>query len=278
MKEDLSKYNCEGSTLRKAQLKMLEMLIEVDRICRKHSIKYWIDFGTLLGAVRHEAFIPWDDDLDICMLSEDYQKFMEVANSELTGNYFLQTKKTDPNAQIATQMLRIRDNNSLYICGTENLRRPWNSGVFIDIFKVKEAPRLPDFLLRFLGHRISYAYNFYIYNPELTFKNIVAYFIYPFSYILFKGLWNFFSLFNTNKFTVCPECYIYGDSIRGESLFPLKEIEFEQYKFYAPKDAQLRLESLYGDYMQIPSPEKRRLHAKYIFFDLDKSRINQMFH
>ena len=90
--DDFSKFNGEGTVLRKAQMREVAILQEVDKICRKHDIKYWIDFGTLLGAVRHGGFIPWDDDLDISMLSSDYQKFMEVAPQELPDWLFLQNK------------------------------------------------------------------------------------------------------------------------------------------------------------------------------------------
>ena len=81
--EDFSKYNGEGTILRKAQLRMLDMLIEVDKICRKYNIQYWLDFGTLLGAVRHQGFIPWDDDLDICVLRKDYKRLRKVLIAEL---------------------------------------------------------------------------------------------------------------------------------------------------------------------------------------------------
>ena len=81
--EDYSKYNGDGTTLRKMQLRILDILVEIDRICRKHDIKYWIDFGSLLGAVRHGGFIPWDDDIDVAMPSEDYQRFLEIAPKEL---------------------------------------------------------------------------------------------------------------------------------------------------------------------------------------------------
>ena len=65
--------------LRRAQLKQLSILEEIDRICRKHSIRYWLDGGSLLGAVRHGGFIPWDDDIDIAMPLEDMQRFVEIA-------------------------------------------------------------------------------------------------------------------------------------------------------------------------------------------------------
>ena len=69
--------------LRACQLKQLFILEEIDRICQKHHIGYWLDGGTLLGAVRHGGFIPWDDDIDIAMRQEDLDRFVEVAPSEL---------------------------------------------------------------------------------------------------------------------------------------------------------------------------------------------------
>ena len=90
--EDFSQYNPEGSTLRKAQMRMLEMLVEVDTICRKHNIPYWIDFGTLLGAVRHKGFIPWDDDMDISVYEKDYNRLREVLVKELPETRVYQDK------------------------------------------------------------------------------------------------------------------------------------------------------------------------------------------
>ena len=78
IQEDLSKYNPEGSILRRAQLRELEILIEVDKICRKHNIEYFLDWGTLLGAVRHGGFIPWDDDIDISVRRKDYSRLCKV--------------------------------------------------------------------------------------------------------------------------------------------------------------------------------------------------------
>ena len=70
--EDLRKYNPEGSTLRKAQMRMTDILLIVDKICEKHNIPYFLDGGYLIGAVRHGGFIPWDDDLDIAVMREDF--------------------------------------------------------------------------------------------------------------------------------------------------------------------------------------------------------------
>ncbi len=72
------KYNPEGSTLRKAQLRMLDMLKFIDSICKENDITYYLDCGNLLGAVRHQGFIPWDDDADIAMPLSDYRKFKKI--------------------------------------------------------------------------------------------------------------------------------------------------------------------------------------------------------
>lgn len=78
----------DNEILRKVQLAQLDMAKEVKRICNKYNINYFMDSGTLLGAVRHKGFIPWDDDLDFGMLREDYEKFLKVAPTELNSKYF----------------------------------------------------------------------------------------------------------------------------------------------------------------------------------------------
>ena len=87
--EDFSRYNGENTKLRKAQLCMLDILIQFDKVCRNNNISYWLDGGTLLGAVRHQGFIPWDDDLDVCIQSKDYPKLREALIKELPKRYVL---------------------------------------------------------------------------------------------------------------------------------------------------------------------------------------------
>ena len=86
--------------LRACQLKQITILEEIDRICRKHQIVYWLDGGSLLGAVRHGGFIPWDDDIDIAMRLEDVERFKQIAPKELKEDFFLQTQDTDPEFRV----------------------------------------------------------------------------------------------------------------------------------------------------------------------------------
>lgn len=124
--------------LRKLQLIELEMLLEVDRICRENNINYMISSGTLLGAVRHKGFIPWDDDLDTYMLREDFEKFSRIWEKTADKDrFFLQTYKTDPEYRWGYAKVRRK--------GTEYLRAGQEaikcmSGVSMDIFILDYIP------------------------------------------------------------------------------------------------------------------------------------------
>lgn len=125
---------------RPAQLIMLDILKQVRTICEKHNIKYWIDAGTLLGCVREGGFIPWDDDLDIAMLREDYDKFKEIAQKELPEGYFFQTKETDQD--YIHNFAKIRKEGTLLIETGEKYPEKYHQGIFIDIFPFDYYPYL----------------------------------------------------------------------------------------------------------------------------------------
>jgi len=124
--------------IRKAQKIMLEIFLEFHRICEKYSLRYWMDTGTLLGAVRHKGFIPWDDDLDVCMPIEDYYTFLEIAPKELPKDMFLQTRESDKHYK--RYFAKIRSRRGVIIERFEYRKmkkgKPikYNMGIYIDIF------------------------------------------------------------------------------------------------------------------------------------------------
>ena len=124
--------------LRKLQLVELELLTEVDRICRKNNIQYTLYAGTLLGAVRHQGFIPWDDDADIAFLPEEYEKFFEACKRDLnTEKFFLQDYRTDPYYRWG--YAKFRRNHSAFIReGQEHMK--YHSGICIDLFTLYNVP------------------------------------------------------------------------------------------------------------------------------------------
>ena len=240
------------SNLRDAQLIMLDLLIEFDRICLKYNLVYWLDFGTLLGAVRHNKFIPWDDDLDIAMPRDDYNKFQSIAKKELKSSCFLQTKETDKDFFL--HFTKIRDKKSTYTEKHEVGKSiAYHQGIYIDIFPVNYIKET----------KISkYSYIF--------FKNIIKSVSNRYIAIDFiaRPLIEFMNSFHhkDNTFAVHgPEMMTNKLQVNKKEIFPLIKIEFEGRKFDIPKNFDLYLKLFYGkDYMSLPPERKRKTHAHSI--------------
>ncbi len=127
----MMEYKIGEHPLREVQLKQIEILLEFDRICRKYNIKYSLEGGTLLGAVKYQGFVPWDDDIDIIMLRDDYEKFLQVAKEDLGSKFFLQNTKSDRYYPLNYSKLRM--NNTIYM--QKNYEKlNIHQGLFIDIF------------------------------------------------------------------------------------------------------------------------------------------------
>ena len=124
--------------LRRIKKIQLEILIQIDRICKKHKIHYSLYAGTMLGAVRHKGFIPWDDDLDICMLRNDYNKFLKVWKKENTNGYILQNKDIEPN--FTQSFSKIRKDHTTFI-QAEWEQGKYHTGIFVDIFPIDRIPK-----------------------------------------------------------------------------------------------------------------------------------------
>ena len=117
----------------------LDLLAELDRVCKKYDLKYTSFAGTQLGAVRHEGFIPWDDDIDIAMLRYDYEKLCEVAPKEFSEPYFLQTEYSDRGSLRRIAQLRRSDTTAI-LSSEYNENPTFNQGIFIDIYPFDAVP------------------------------------------------------------------------------------------------------------------------------------------
>jgi len=117
----------DADRLKTLQKILLATLLELDRVCRKNNIKYFLAGGTLLGAIRHHGFIPWDDDVDVMMLREDYEKFLRVAENDLSDRLFLQRANYNP-------YTRLRVNGTEFASEFMARFSDIHSGIFLDIF------------------------------------------------------------------------------------------------------------------------------------------------
>ena len=119
--------------LRDLQFYMLDILMELDRICKKHDIQYFLAYGSCLGAVRHKGFIPWDDDIDIHMKADDYLKFIEVCKTELDEKYYLQNRLEDAKAFVFWNQFGVKNSTSINKT-LSHIHKPW--GICVDIFPI----------------------------------------------------------------------------------------------------------------------------------------------
>lgn len=260
--EDLSQYNPEGSTLRKMQLRLIDILVEIDRICRKNNIQYWIDFGTLLGAVRHGGFIPWDDDIDVSMPSEDYNKFLEIAPKELSEQFFLQTKETDPSYRLLLN--KVRDKNSFFVTQNEDFTLNYNKGLYIDLFEVVPYPNVNPKLQKKILLLYQKVCHFFTIKHRMTLKNHLATLTFPFLKLGLNVVWSLLNLKPKTKIGYEKHFTAYGTSYTKDMVFPLKDIVFEGRTFLGPADPDRYLTCIYGDYMKLPPKEKRRTHIIHV--------------
>lgn len=117
----------------------LDLFAEFDRVCRKHNIVYIASGGTMLGTVRHHGYIPWDDDVDLMMMRDQYDKLCEVAPSEFKYPYFFQTESSEPG--VHRWFARLRNSETTAIQKRELVLHPkYNQGIFIDIFPLDGVP------------------------------------------------------------------------------------------------------------------------------------------
>lgn len=263
----------DNETLRKVQLAQLEIAKELKRVCDENGIKYFMDSGTLLGAVRHKGFIPWDDDMDFGMLRDEYEKFVAVAPKALKEEYFLQTWDTDEG--YAFSFAKIRKKDTLFI-ETVSQKSTAHNGVYIDIFPYDVYP--DGITERKKQKREVMRYNYTLLMkgkvyPWLRHKNAIKRFLGFCKYVPYILLSKITSrekikekyqkartMYNgTQSSAVCEMGMMdYGTMVIPSSCFEgYISLPFEDCEFSAPIDSHLYLTHAYGDYMTLPPEDQR---------------------
>ena len=263
--------------LRKLQLTQLELLREVDSICRKNNLRYFLSTGTLIGAVRHKGFIPWDDDVDVSMPYDDYIKFCKICETELDNKiFFLQTKDTDKYYEYIFAKLRLQ--NTLYIRkGQEHMK--YHHGICIDIFPWYPVPT--NAILESIFIKIVKWCKTILWSPigAISEKRIFYKFLYRLlSFVPAKiphGIIHKMCSWCSGDLLIDIGEPFYGNkkinkkrhSFINETRLQVKkhlqvtkiiEMEFEGYNYFAPSNYHYYLTFMYGDYMTLPPIESRQ--------------------
>lgn len=251
----------EPGTLRKAQLIMLDMLIEFDTVCKNHQLRYWLDSGTLLGAVRHQGFIPWDDDIDLAMPVEDYIKFMKIAESELSNDIFFQTSETDKAFKF--DYIKLRSNKANIVEFHEKDKEVnYHQGLFIDIFPMLTMKNTEPNknLYQDTLKKIRAASAISLHTPDGS-DNPAQRTTLANSLKQHHQGWG-----DSNTKVIyggeMPDVAAWFDIAK---VLPLSSLEFEGYEFPVPNNPSHYLNAIYNfDYRQLPPLEQRVTHAHSI--------------
>lgn len=257
----------------------LDLLMELQRVCNRYNIKMFVVWGTLLGAIRHKGFIPWDDDLDVGLLREDYDKLCEIASKEFCEPYFFQTADSDRNFFIGYARLRNSDTTGII---KDNLDVEYNNGIYIDIYPLDGYPqnnlkRKIQFLMRDFYTSIGLIYYRTNYPDNVIKKGLIKCcqkiaHIVKYETIL-KKYYKWCTISNKNAETVG---LLYHNSLCEKYYFKkryignIKKMQYENCMVNIPENYDKILKSVYGDYMKFPPVKERGMwHNDQLIYDPD---------
>lgn len=251
--------------LQRIQKELLTILKEVDTLFRKHAIRYSVFYGTLLGTIRHQGFIPWDDDLDIIIFQEDYEKALQLLRQYLPKKYIIHDKITDANYKINWSKITYVNSSVVHKIWHKNNNLQF-SGISVDLFRYWEAPcsrfrkmrNLKKERAKLLLLKASSTVS-KIKKSKLVLQALPHLIAYTTFLILDK------IVKQEMKILTDPEDLISVPHNR-ETLFPFKEAKFEDVTVFVPNKPDIVLTELYGDFMQIPPKEKQVVHFSSVDF------------
>jgi lipopolysaccharide cholinephosphotransferase len=279
----------DSTVLRRLQLTELEILKEAVRICETGKLRYFLTGGTLLGAVRHKGFIPWDDDIDIAMPRKDYEQFLNLCSEQLDSRYYVHDSDTDPSYWLP--FAKIRKHNTVFDeVDMAHLDVP--KGIYVDIFPLDSADKqaspfqgIQARVVRTVGAVIIYRKGLFLSRETGREMTSVRTLLKALLKILLVSASRAFSMhalsklqqrvMSWNRNDDAP-CYVslgshyrhFQQAILKDMYLPATEVEFEGEMFSAPRDWDYILRRIYGDYMKLPPEDKRVTHNPVrIIFD-----------
>lgn len=268
--------------LKALQQKETEILQAVHDACEKLGIEYVIFYGTLLGAIRHGGFIPWDDDIDICMTRENYQRFLQEAQALLPKNLFIQHFTTEPGTN--NLFIKVRDKTTLFL---EEGSKDYDMchGIFVDIFVMDRIPsngflQKCEYYRRKWFNIVAGCYGMtYIDSVVSPAKRFAGRIIHQLICSR-KPISAFFKREDDRRKRmdrkggehIILHPFDWKGTVPIGSIQDRTLVKFEDREFYAPTDHDLILKKLYGDYMKLPPEDKRITHKPIkIYFNVEEN-------
>lgn len=270
-----SEFILSETDLHELHTVLLDIYKDLDRICTKHHLKLMLSGGSVLGAVRHQGFIPWDDDMDLMLERSEYEKLLDIIETEMQHDYYLYAPRRK-NGTMSFAARIVKKNTCMLVDRCAN--GPFHKGIWIDIlpidytytskFKRFFTGITSDFLRGIAGVSFWYKYAGRSNSSNNTLSKRVRLFLgFLCQFMNPQKIYNIF-----DKFAAKPRDNQYMTIAAGRNryvketlptkvFFPPSKGVFAGMEVLLPGDSDAYLKNLYGNYMQIPPPEKREKHA-----------------
>lgn len=261
---DITKLPRATGVQRIVQMLALDCLKEFDRVCRKYNLRYWLDFGTLLGCVRHKGFIPWDDDIDVGMPFSDYEKFCKIADTEFENTCCRFKRVPSQIGKILhCEFMPATDEEwSKFIFWTLRGKLAFAVDVFPYYPSDSNLDQINDMLNNTSELKTKMFDNFKQYSDFVNIEKKVL-----------DKQKSFISEHATKYLFLGIETRVYQPHVYLQSdVFPLKELEFEGVRMFVPNNYNKILTKTYGDYMSYP----RNTHTHLKLADLNDEELNKL--
>lgn len=268
-------------TLKKVQAKEMEILKDFMALCDKYNLNYFGIAGTGIGVLRHQGFIPWDDDIDVALPREDFNKFVEYARQELKDKYIVMNAEYDENYPLMTTRLMLK--------GTKFREEALQNincelGIFLDIYPFDKISDNPKEFKKQANKSWFWSKLLILRSipfPVLGFKGIKAKLVHiacamvHFAMVVFriskkwlyKKCYEASTMYNhyetTKRLDFLCDTTPYMNIYNVDDVFPLKKMAFEDVMLNFPNNMHENLTGMYGDYMQLPPEDKRKNHFPF---------------
>lgn len=262
----------DRANIRKYQMAQLKILQYFDSVCRENHLTYFLVFGTLLGAVRHKGFIPWDADIDVAMYRDDYETIRNILIDKVPSELFYEHYSTEKNHISPHAELRIKGTRVIFANKSLTGCVPKNDGIYIDIFPIdrvsdpdrteKEQVKKIKKLRRLVYYKAAIDYGAGASKLKSIGKVALSYFLKPFSYKRINCKTDQIMQIHNSEATeyvaILTDPLVFRKQLFPRSVFGRgKELEFEGHLFMVPEEPERFLSIRYGDYMKLP-PEQDR--------------------
>lgn len=279
-----AKQAIDADKIRELQYKLLDIIIDFDMFCRKYGIEYYLASGSVLGAIRHKGFIPWDDDLDVFMTYENYQKFLQLAERELDNTkYFVQKEDTKGWPMFFS---KVRMNGTTYLEYNWEYSKSNHNGIFIDVFCLNRAPdnQLMRYI-QFFAAKVLVAKGL-IDRGGYSTNDILKKAVMLFARSVMHGCIKKMALNWVRKYEGKDSshvCHLFAATNFRHAFFPAsylgnpRYVPFEGVELPVPQYAEKYLEDTFGDYMVMPKIEDRcsSQHAEHLDLCVDYSEYKE---